>query len=63
MLRSILSSFARAYGRGMGRSAARQTAWLAIPILIAVVFLGFTELDELQNLFEGVGRLMAHWGL
>lgn len=36
MLRSILSSFARAYGRGLGYSAARKTGWLILPVLVVV---------------------------
>lgn len=44
MFKSIMSSFARSYGRQMGRTAARRTAWLAIPMLLVVVVLGILEL-------------------
>jgi len=44
MFRSILSSFARSYGRQLGRTAARRTAWLAIPILMVVGVLGVLEM-------------------
>lgn len=43
MFRSILNSFARSYGRQMGRTAARRTNWIAIPMLILVVVLGVLE--------------------
>lgn len=43
MLKSILTSFARSYGRALGRTAARRTSWLAVPLLIVVVVLGILE--------------------
>ena len=43
MLRSILNAFAHSYGRTMGRHAANRTRWLAIPMLILVIFIGLAE--------------------
>lgn len=63
MLRSILNSFARAYGRGLGYSAARKTSWLAIPILIVIVVFGVAELDKVQMVWQSIGRLIPDWGL
>lgn len=54
MLRSILSSFARSYGRQMGRTAARRTSWLAVPLLLVVVVVGVLEAT-------GNGGMVAHW--
>ena len=51
MLHSILSSFARGYGRQMGRHAANSTRWLALPLLLLVLVLGALEL--------GGGKLVA----
>jgi hypothetical protein len=58
MLRSIISSFARAYGRGLGYAAARKTAWLAIPMLILVVVLGLLELSGTFSITQLVGPVM-----
>lgn len=44
MLKSIFTSFARSYGRSMGRTAARRTSWLAIPMLLVVVAIGLAQL-------------------
>jgi hypothetical protein len=54
MLRSILTSFARSYGRQMGRTAARRTSWLAIPLLVVVVVVGVLE-------STGNGGMVMHW--
>jgi hypothetical protein len=54
MLRSILSSFARSYGHQMGRTAARRTRWLAIPLLLLVVTVGVLEAT-------GSGGMVMHW--
>lgn len=43
MLKSILNSFGRAYGRRMGNSAARYTGWLVLPILVVVGIIVFIE--------------------
>lgn len=44
MLRSILASFARSFGRGLGYTAARRLGWLALPLLLVVGILGLLEL-------------------
>lgn len=43
MLKGFLSSFVRGYGRSLGREAARQTRWLALPVLLLVVVLAVME--------------------
>jgi hypothetical protein len=45
MFRTILSSFARGYGRSLGRIAARRTAFLAVPLLIVVLAIGYLEIS------------------
>lgn len=45
MLRSILSAFARSFGRSLGYTAARRVGWLAIPVLIIVAILGMLEIS------------------
>jgi hypothetical protein len=44
MFRSLLSSFARSFGRQLGRTAAYRLRWLAIPLLIVVCLLGLLDL-------------------
>jgi hypothetical protein len=44
MFRSILSSFTRGYGRKMGSIAARRTSFLAVPLLVVVVVIGYLEI-------------------
>lgn len=46
MFRGLIGSFVRAYGRQLGRTAARRTSWLAIPVLILVALLGLWQLGQ-----------------
>ena len=59
MLKSILDSFARAYGRGLGYAAARKTSWLAIPMLIIVAVMGVAEMGGVQGVIEQVLRFIG----
>jgi len=43
----------------MGRSAARQTAWLAIPILVIVAVMSVSELGGVQELLDMVMRFVG----
>ncbi|MBX0326949.1 hypothetical protein K2Z83_04540 [Oscillochloris sp. ZM17-4] len=54
MLRSIFGSFARSYGRQLGRVAARHTSWLAIPVLIGVIWYGIAEYGSMQQIIAVV---------
>lgn len=64
MLRSILSSFARSFGRGLGYRAARSLSWLAIPLVIIVVIVGVIELlsgGELSRLALPIVPTLMPW--
>jgi hypothetical protein len=56
---SLIRSFVRAWGWGLGKQAARRTGWLLVPMLIALVvgsWLGLLP-DDLTHLLAGlVGR-------
>jgi hypothetical protein len=58
MFKTILNSFARAYGKGLGYFAARSTSWLAIPLLIIVVVMGVAELGGVQGVIQQVSRFI-----
>jgi hypothetical protein len=65
MLKSILSSFARSYGRRMGSTAARQTGFLALPILVVVAIICMIELlggRSPADLLNFVTTLFTHRG-
>lgn len=58
-LPSLLSAFARAYMRQLGRTAARRTSWLAIPVLILVALLALWQMGQHGvNLAHVVGPLL-----
>lgn len=41
MFDDFIRSFTRAWGRGLGYQAARQTGWILVPVLVVVVGLMF----------------------
>lgn len=58
MLQTILRSFARAYGRSLGYSAARRTSWLALPVLVLVLVVGLVEFATGGQLSRLAGPLL-----